>query len=362
MTEPARVVLGLEGGHLAEEVMHFLDRTGRARVVATAADERQLQEAVRQLEPDAVVASPSLAGVVGSGNGSVLLAVDTSESVQSLRSAIRAGARGFFLWPADREELAEAAARILPPPASAGGKRAFVVAVYGARGGVGATFLATHLASAFRRQDADCVLVDLDLGFADVTAALGVPSEPEIRTIVDALPLVGELSARHLDELLWPHPDGFRVFLAPNDLAAAQRVDASDYRAAIEAVRATADVVVLHVPRALDDVARAGLELADLILVVLALDVLSFKDAKRALATLASAGVEGRCGFVVNRAARAEITPKDVERVFGRPPVAVLPADRGVGTAQDRGRLLQRRGRTRRSLDRLAKRLLEARA
>lgn len=360
MTEPARVVLGLEGGDLAEEVMHFLDRTGRARVVATAADERQLQEAVRQLEPDAVVASPSLAGAVGSPNGSVLLAVDTSESVQSLRSAIRAGARGFFLWPADREELAEAAARILPPQAPAGSKRALVVAVYGARGGVGATFVATHLASAFRRRDADCVLVDMDLGFADVSAALGVPSEPEIRTIVDALPLVGELSARHLDELLWRHPEGFRVFLAPNDPANAQRVAASDYRAAIEAVRAAADVVVLHVPRALDDVGRTGLEMADLVLVVLALDVLSFKDAKRALATLGSAGVEGRCGFVVNRAARAEITPKDVERVFGRPPVAVLPVDRGVGTAQDRGRLLQRRGRTRRSLDRLAKRLLEA--
>ena len=55
MEEVARIVLALETPGVAEEVMHFLDRTGRARVVATAVDAAQLAEAVRQLEPDAVV-------------------------------------------------------------------------------------------------------------------------------------------------------------------------------------------------------------------------------------------------------------------------------------------------------------------
>ena len=58
MDQVARVVLALEAPEVAEEVMHFLDRSGRARVVATAGDDRQLAEAVRQLEPDAVVAEP----------------------------------------------------------------------------------------------------------------------------------------------------------------------------------------------------------------------------------------------------------------------------------------------------------------
>ena len=89
----ARVVLALEAPEVAEEVMHFLDRSGRARVVATASDDRQLAEAVRQLEPDAIVAAPAmLAGRTGAGT---VLALDTRESVASLRTAIRAGA---FLW------------------------------------------------------------------------------------------------------------------------------------------------------------------------------------------------------------------------------------------------------------------------
>jgi len=103
MEEVARIVLALETPDVVEEVMHFLDRTGRARVVGTAVDAAQLAEAVRQLEPDAVVAAPSLVPSRGSLNGSTLLAVDTSQSVGALRRAIRGGATGFFLWPAERE-------------------------------------------------------------------------------------------------------------------------------------------------------------------------------------------------------------------------------------------------------------------
>src|SRR4249920_3256349 len=96
MDDVARVVLALEAPEVTEEILHFLDRSGRARVVATAADDRQLAEAVRQLEPDAVVADPQLArdGI----HASQLLAVATRESVASLRAAIRGGARRAARW------------------------------------------------------------------------------------------------------------------------------------------------------------------------------------------------------------------------------------------------------------------------
>ena len=107
MLDVATVVLALEATDVAEEVMHFLDRTGRARVVATASDDRQLAEAVQQLEPDAVVAQPDL--MDGRNlHATTVLALDTKETVASLRASIHAGARGFFLWPSDRDELASA--------------------------------------------------------------------------------------------------------------------------------------------------------------------------------------------------------------------------------------------------------------
>ena len=356
MEEVTRIVLALEPPDVAEEVMHFLDRSGLARVVGTAVDTAQLAEAIRQLEPDAVVAAPSLVPSKGSLNGSTLLAVDTSQSVGSLRRALRAGANGFYLWPAEREELAAAAARARPADDVAVGDPAQVVAVYGPRGGAGTTFVATHLAAALAKRQRRCVLIDLDVVFADASAAIGVPVDEDARTIAELAPLASELAPRHVLEVMWRHPAGFDALLAPGEEHVATRVGADTYRPAIAAARRTCDVVVLHVPRALDDVTRAGLEIADRVLVVLGLDVLSFRDAKRAIEI---AGLDGRCEFVVNRPGRSEVTPKDVERVFGRPALAVIPSDRSIPSAQDRGRLVAMRGRVGRAVDRLAARIVE---
>ena len=354
MEEVARIVLALETQDVAEEVMHFLDRTGRARVVGTAVDGSQLADAVRQLEPDAVVASPALVGSGEALNGSAFLAVDTSQSVGTLRRAIRAGARGFYLWPAERDELAHAAARVRSTLEHSQAEPAPVLAVYGPRGGAGTTFVATHLAAAYARRERRCVLVDLDVVFADASAVVGVPVDEPVRTIAELVALQDEVAPQHVEEVVWRHPLGFGVLLAPGDGFA--RVRGEDYRRAIAAAKRTCDVVVLHVPRALDEVARAGLEAADRVLIVLGLDVLSFRDAKRAIE---AAGLEDRCAFVVNRASRSEIAPRDVERVFGQAPLAVIPADRGVRSAQDRGRLLSARGRVGRAMDRLARTALE---
>lgn len=354
MEQVSRVVLALEEHDVAEEVMHFLDRNARIRVVGTASDERQLAEAVRQLEPDAVVAQPALV-TPGSIGTSALLAIATRETVSALRSAITVGARGFFVWPAEREHLAGAAESAIAPVAATG-RRATVVAAYGPRGGAGTTFVATHLAAAMARRELQTVLVDMDPVFGDIAAAVGVPVDEQVRTAADLLPLVDELTRAHLDEVLWTHPDGFRVLIAPEP-EDALRIDVNDLRAIVEHAAAEADVVVLHLPRSQDAFARCGLRLADRVLMVLSLDVLAFRDAKRVLA--ATPDLDEKVSFLVNRARRAEVTPADVERVFGRAPVAVLPADGAVASAQDHGRLLPRRGRIARSFDRLAERLLD---
>ncbi len=354
--ETARVVLALDVPEVAEEVMHFLDRSGRANVVGTASDERQLSEAIRQLEPDAVVAAPSMVPAADQLNGSALLALDTTQSVGTLRRAIRAGASGFYLWPAEREELAVAAARTRPSLRYENVGRAPVIAVCGARGGTGATFVATHVAAAIAKRGRRCILVDLDVVFGDASAAVGVPADDDVRTISDLFPLGDEITPMHVAEVAWRHPDGFGVLLAPGDELTAGSVRPEHYRRAIDAARRSFDVVVLHVPRGLDPIARAGLDVADRVVIVLGLDVLSFRDAKR---TIGVARLEDRVAFVVNRAARSEIAPKDVERVFGTPALAVIPSARGISAAQDRGRLIAPRGRVGRAMDRLARRLVE---
>ncbi|HYU59025.1 MAG TPA: AAA family ATPase [Actinomycetota bacterium] len=353
------VAMAFEELGLSEEIVHFLERDPGLRVVGTAADPAALSRLVRDERPAVVVGSPSmLAGPAV--NGEVRFAVAERETVASLRDAIRSGVSGFYLWPEERAHLAGDAIRLSRRREELAGPRGRVVAVYGPRGGAGATFLATHLAAACASRGARTCLVDCDAFFADVTSALGVAPKGSTRTIADLLPLLEELSAEHLDEVLYEHPRGFRVLLAPNDPASADAVQPAHLAAAVGVLTGEFDLILLHLPRSMDDVARSAVEMADEVLLVVTLDVLAFRDAKRALTFLGGLGLDRKCRLVINRAARSEVVPEDVERVFGMRPAAVLAVDRAVTTAQNRGELLiGRSGRTARRIAALAGSLVE---
>lgn len=301
----ARVVLALEAPEVTEEVLHFLDRSGKARVVGTAADDRQLGEAVRQLEPDVVVAEPALA--LAGVDGAALLAIATRESVAALRGAVRAGARGFFVWSAERDGLLDGVASAVAARRALT-RRASVVAVHASRGGAGCTFVATHLAQAFAARGATCVLIDADPWFGDVATALGATGD-DVRTLADLAPVADELTWEHVEEAAFTHASGMRALLAPPDGSVLER---DPIPAALDVAAAVADVVVLHLPRELDERTVWCLGQADRVFEVLSLDVLSFRATSRALVAFGSLALEERLGFVVNRAHRAELTPADV--------------------------------------------------
>ncbi len=334
----ARVVLGLEEQEVAEEVLHFLDRSGRARVVAAASDDRQLAEAVRQLEPDVVVAEPALVA----GGGPPLLALATRESVGALRAAVEAGARGFFVWPGERDPLLAAVGSVVSARHDLE-RQARVVAIHAARGGAGCTFVASHLAAALTRRGSSVVLIDADLDYADLTHALGASNE-DCPTIADLVPVAEELTWPHVEEALRRG-----ALLAP-PAETRHQVDAELLRRAVEVAAASVDAVLVHLPRSLDDATRALVGSADLLLEVVTLDVLAFRATTRALEAFG----RDEASIVVNRAGRGEITVGDVARVFGADPLAVVPVDPAVPRAQDHGRVLPGKGRTARIFDRLA--------
>jgi Flp pilus assembly CpaE family ATPase len=228
-----------------------------------------------------------------------------------------------------------------------------VIAVHASRGGAGCTFVATHLAQAFARRGTTCVLVDADPIFGDVATALGATGE-DVRTLAELAPVADELTWEHLEGVTHAHGSGIRALLAPPP---AEGVDHRPLiRRAVDVAASASDAVIVHVPRELDPHVQACLSEADHVLEVLTLDILSFRATSRMLEVVSPLALEDRLGLVVNRAGRAELAPGDVQRVFGREPVAVIGADPSVTRAQDHGRLLSTRGRIGRSFDRLAAR------
>jgi Flp pilus assembly CpaE family ATPase len=350
MEQLTRVVLAVDAPEVVDEILHFLDRTGAVRVLATADDVQQLAEATTQLEPDVVIAEPRLAAHVPAPTPCIAIA--SRDSVAALRAAIGAGVRAFVVWPAERDELLRlvqrhaATARVFE-------RRAHVVAVHASRGGAGCTFVATHLARALADRDRSTVLIDADPFGGDVDTVLGIPEDDDGSHPLSALAdVVDELTPTGLTDVLFSHAAGFGVVAASPPTAAPP--DAGSVSRLVDLVAAGSDAVVVHTGRALDEVTRSCLQSADVIVEVLSLDVPGFRAAVRSGARLADDGLDDRTWLVVNRAARGEVVPGDVERVFGRRPRVVIPLDPSVPRQQDHGQLISPRSRAARVVGRLA--------
>jgi MinD-like ATPase involved in chromosome partitioning or flagellar assembly len=358
MERSTRVVLAIEAPEVLDEVLHFLDRSGAVRVVATADGERQIVDAVTQLEPDLVIAEPRFAGAVRATTPCIAIA--SRESIAALRAAIAAGVRGFTVWPEERDRLMEHVAGF-----AVGAKhlerRATVIAVHASRGGAGCTFVATHLARAAVSAERSVVLMDVDPFGGDVGTALGIADDADgLHPVSELCDVVDEMTPRSFSETMLAHHERFGVIVAaPPDVPTP---DERSLARVVDLAAASVDVVVLHTGLGLDQITRACLRGADAVVEVLALDIASFRATVRSLARIAPDAIEDRTSFVVNRAARGEVVPADVERVFGRGPDAVVPVDASVPRLQDHGRLLPPRARAARAVARLSDRLLASAA
>ncbi len=354
MEQLTRVVLAVDAPEVLDEILHFLDRSGAVRVLATAEDARQVAEATTQLEPDVVIAEPRLASHVPTSTPCIAIA--SRESVAALRAAIGAGVRAFTVWPVERDELLRHV-RAFAATGRVFERRAQVVAVHGSRGGAGCTFVATHLARAFASRGRSTVLLDVDPYGGDIETVLGLPDGADgVHPVSALIDVVDEMTPTGFMEALFSHASGFGVVAAsPPDVAPPSEASVARL---VDLAAAASDAVILHTARGLDPITRSCLNASDVILEVLSLDIPAFRAAVRTGARIAGADVEERTRFVVNRASRGEVVPADVERVFGRPADAVIPVDASVPRLQDHGRLLNPRSRAARAVARLAAQLI----
>jgi pilus assembly protein CpaE len=249
------------------------------------------------------------------------------------REALRCRAHDVLSWPGERDSfraiVRDAAARARLDAAGADGK---IVAVAGARGGAGTTTIAAMLARAI----SDSAVVDLDGVGAGQAAFLADGAEP---TFGDVLAAIEDLDPRAFVSAFTPHAAGRGLCVAPRstppDRAQAERL--------IALLRASVPLAVCDLGRAGGDASRVILEAADETLVVCAPDVTSMRGAR----------VLGVGSVVLNQYARMRLSARDVARVLGESPVAVVPFDPSVRRAGEAGRL-PRRGQARRAIEKLA--------
>ncbi|MEW2519528.1 AAA family ATPase [Actinacidiphila alni] len=281
--------------------------------------------------------------------GVILLTADPSPAV--LAAAMDSGARGVVGFPLSYDELGarvEAAAtwsagvrRHLGPqralPAVAGGT---LIAVAGAKGGVGTTVTAVQLALAAHASGRSTALVDLDLQGGDIASYLDVQFRRSVADLAD----IADVSSRVLHDAMYVHESGPALLLAPADGERGEDVTDRSARLVLAALRQRYEVVVVDCGTQMTSANAVAVEVADAAVLVLTPDVIAVRAAKRMVRMWDRLQIRKPQDTVsvVNRHTRgSEIQPSLIGRITGtRMASSVIPAGfRELQSVIDAGRL-----------------------
>jgi pilus assembly protein CpaE len=107
----------------------------------------------------------------------------------------------------------------------------------------------------------------------------------------------------------------------------------------IDVAKAAYDIVVLDTPPHFDATTLAALDRSDRLALITTMDIPTVKNAKLALQTLNLLQYpRERVALVVNRPlARADLRESDISRTLDMPITAVIPGDKDIGIAVNRG-------------------------
>ncbi|MHB8450362.1 MAG: septum site-determining protein Ssd [Mycobacteriales bacterium] len=266
--------------------------------------------------------------------GLLVLATDAADS-DVWRWAVAAGAEDVLFLPGAEQQLVD---RLAEAADTAAGRSAAVLAAVGGRGGAGATVLAAGLAVTAIGRGLRTTLVDADPLGGGIDLVIGAEDRPGLRwpdlagargrvpagALAEALPGVGELTV-----VSW-------------DRGEVRHVPLPAMYAVLDAAVRGSDLVVVDLPRHLDDAARAALARTHLALVVVPAELRAAASAGRVVATLVR-----DCGdvrVVVRGPAPGGLPAHRVAEALGLPLAAVLRPEPGLPAALERGEAPARRG------------------
>ncbi|MBW8828749.1 MAG: MinD/ParA family protein [Burkholderiales bacterium] len=174
-----------------------------------------------------------------------------------------------------------------------------ITAVTSGKGGVGKTFMAANLAAALTRLGENVLVLDADLGLANLDVVLNL--YPKI-TLHDVFTGKAELS-----EAILPAPGGFSVLLAGSGLVEYSRLTPEvrdQLLSVIQKVAPRFDRILLDTGAGISDVVLYAVSLADEVMVVATPEPTSLTDAYATIKVLATQQHRKIIKLVVNQVSR----------------------------------------------------------
>ncbi len=273
------------------------------------------------LEDDPDVGVKLIQFLAESHAGQRVLAFGPSLSQSLLLAAMRAGVSDYLQKPVEPDALAAALQRVivlLGRATESARKPGQVFSVFGAKGGTGATTLATNLAIVLHRLTGKrTLLVDLDLELGEVAVLLGV--RPRFN-LVDMVQNFHRMDAGLLASYIEQHQSGVHLLSAPFHPERSEIASADEIRKIIQFLKLHYEYVIVDTPKSFAPTTLAAFDQSELVLLMVALDLPSLRNVQRGLPLLKRVLPRGleQTRLIVNRyQPDEEIGLKEVEQTLG---------------------------------------------
>jgi pilus assembly protein CpaE len=281
----------------------------------------------------------SLAEVCDSGTR--VIVIGRHNDVVLYRELLRRGVSDYLILPAGALDVVRAICGLFSAPDAKPVGR--VIAVLGAKGGVGASTVAHNIAWSIARDlQLDTVVGDLDLAFG--TAGLDFNQDPP-QGVADAVFSPDRIDSAFIDRLLSKCTDHLSLLAAPATLDRLYDFAAEAFDPIYDALRAGIPCTVLDVPHQWTGWTRRSVIAADEILIVAGPDLANLRNTKNLLDLLRAARPHDRPPFYclnqVGVPKRPEIKAADFAKALEAEPVAAIPFEPHIfGTAANNGQMI----------------------
>jgi pilus assembly protein CpaE len=222
-----------------------------------------------------------------------------------------------------------------PPPRVIHGE---LIVLFGGKGGVGKSILATNIACSLASETgAQVALVDLDLQFGDLAVLLNLP---QVQSIADLIDSTEQIDSDLLFDVMIQGPPGVWLLPTTPSPELADLVTSEHVQTILSRMRSTFDFVVVDTSSHLGDTTLTALDMASHVLLVSALSIPSVKNAKLALRLFETLSISPQSiSLVLNRGeAHTEFNKEAIESNLKFPVSAQIPHDpRTVVNSINRG-------------------------
>lgn len=276
--------------------------------------------------------------------GTIVIATGLINDVRLYRDLLASGLQDYLLKPLSADAVRDAllaAQAVLAGPKAQGAadadKPRQAVAVIGARGGVGASTLATSIAwSLSERQQRSTALLDLDVHFG--TAALAFDLEPG-RGLTDALENPSRIDGLFIERAMVRATERLAVLSAEAPITAPLAIDGAALFHLQDEMKNAFDSVVVDLPRSLAVQHPHLVSEVQNVVVVTEQSLAATRDTIRLLGWLKSQAPSVAVTVVANKVMAApapEVSRKDFEASIERKIDVVIPLDAKLAVAAAR--------------------------